>query len=192
MNSLVLGATALWIAIQPWQTAGEIPALRASADYAADMKELAAIDRLVGSWDLDVAYYHDDGRVEHRPGEWHFAWILDGRTVQDVWRVPATEPRAAPRGYGTTIRAWDPDLGAWRGTWVSELSEGTTTFIASAVAGEIVMESQGEEEIFRWIFSDITPESFRWRAVRTADRGRSWQIVQERDARRRHPVDQSR
>ncbi len=184
MNSLLLGAAALWIAIQPWQTAGELAAHRADADAFPDMKELAAIDSLVGSWDLDVAYHHDDGRIEHQPGEWHFAWILDGRAVQDVWRMPGS--------YGTTIRAWDPDLGAWRGTWVSELSDGTTTFIASAIAGEIVMESQGEEEISRWIFSDITPESFHWRAVRTADGGRSWQVVQERDARRRRTADQSR
>ncbi len=185
MRYWIPGLTAVWIAIQPWTAAGELPGLLAAGGSAADEKDLAAFGRLVGSWDLDVVYHHDDGRIEHRPGEWHFAWILGGRAIQDVWRVPAAGPGEMPRGYGTTIRVWDTDLGAWRVTWVSGLDGGTTSFIASAIAGEIVMESQGEEEIFRWIFSDITPTSFHWRAVGTPDGGRTWVVAQEMVARRR-------
>lgn len=164
----------LWGGFQQGLHAAELPGLVAERGSPADAKELAGFGRLVGSWDLDVVYHHEDGRIEHRPGEWHFSWILEGRAIQDVWHVPAVEPGAAPRVYGTTIRAWDPELGAWRVTWVSGLSGGTTSFIASAIAGEIVMESQGEEQISRWIFSDITP-----------DGGRNWLVVQEMSARRR-------
>ncbi len=141
--------------IQPWTAPASCPG-SSRRRAAADAKDLADFGRLVGSWDLDVVYHHDDGRIEHRPGEWHFAWILEGRAIQDVWRVPGAGPGDPLRGYGTTIRVWDPELGAWRVTWVSGLGGGQTSFIASAIAGEIVMESQGEDEIFRWIFSDIT------------------------------------
>jgi len=165
----------------------ELPGLVASTPSAPDAEAAKAFGRLVGSWDLDVAYHHEDGRIEHRPGEWHFAWILEGRAIQDVWRVPGAGPADPPRGYGTTIRAWDPELEAWRVTWVSGLGGGTTAFIASAIGGEIVMESQGEEEIFRWIFSDITPNSFHWRAIGSPDGGRTWVVAQEMDARRRAP-----
>lgn len=184
---LIAFAALFWTAFMPCARAAELPGLLATGGPAADEKELADFGRLVGSWDLDVAYHRDDGRIEHRPGEWHFAWILEGRAIQDVWRVPGAGPGEPPRGYGTTIRSWDPELDAWRVTWVSGLGGGTTEFIASAIGGEIVMESQGEEEIFRWIFSDITPTSFRWRAVGSPDRGRTWVVAQEMVARRRAP-----
>ena len=99
--------------------------------------------------------------------------------------MPGAGPADPPRGYGTTIRAWDPELEAWRVTWVSGLGGGTTAFIASAIGDEIVMESQGEEEIFRWIFSDITPDSFHGRALGSSDGGRTWVVAQEMNARRR-------
>ena len=74
----------LWTAFVPCARAAELPGLLASGGPAADGKELAEFGRLVGSWDLDVAYHRDDGRIEHRPGEWHFAWILEGRAIYVV------------------------------------------------------------------------------------------------------------
>ena len=187
MHRIVLGAALLCIVPAPCTRAGELPGLLAHGSAATDAKDLADFGRLVGSWDLDVAYHHDDGRIEHRPGEWHFAWILEGRAIQDVWRVPGTGPVDPLRGYGTTIRAWDPELGAWRATWVSGLGGGLTSFIASAVGGEIVMESQGQDEIFRFIFSDITDDSFHWRALGSPDGGKIWVLAREMNARRRGP-----
>lgn len=165
--------------------AADLPGLVTDVPSAPIAEELAAFGRLIGSWDVEVLYHLEDGRVERRPGEWHFAWILEGRAIQDVCRVLTPEGRDLPVGYGTTIRAFDADLGAWRATWVSALTGGTISFIASPIAGEIVMESQGEREIRRWIFSDITSDSFRWRAVSTPDEGATWVIAQEMSARRR-------
>jgi hypothetical protein len=187
MHRIIIGAALLWAIPACCARAGELPGLLAQGSAATDARELADFGRLVGSWDLEVAWHHDDGRIEHRRGEWHFAWILEGRAIQDVWRVPGAGPGDPPRGYGTTIRAWDPELEAWRVTWVSGLGGGATSFIASALGGEIVMESQGEEEVFRWIFSDITPDSFHWRALGSTDGGSTWVVAQEMDARRRAP-----
>ena len=39
----------------------------------------------------------------------------------------------------------------------------------------------------RWIFSDITADSFRWRALGSPDGGKTWVVAQEMDARRRGP-----
>jgi hypothetical protein len=59
-------------------------------------------------------------------------------------------------------------------------------FLAHSVEDEIVLEGSFEEGVqTRWIFSDITPESFSWRAVDSSDDGESWTLVQEMEARRR-------
>ena len=174
----------LWPGVAAAAPAGELPGLVAAVP-AAHGKELADFGRLVGSWDLDVVLHLGDGRTERRPGEWHFRWILDGRAIQDVLRVPGAGPSDPPIGYGTAIRAWDPELDAWRVTWVNGFGDGTTSFLASAVGGEVVMESLGEEEILRWTFSRITPTAFHWRAARSPDGGRTWVVAQELDARRR-------
>ena len=49
---------------------------------------------LIGSWELEVTAYDDHGNVTHSTGEAHFAWILEGLAVQDVF----INPRLADRG----------------------------------------------------------------------------------------------
>jgi hypothetical protein len=42
---------------------------------------------LIGSSDLDVTRFLDDGSERRRQGEWHFGWALEGRAIQDIWIV---------------------------------------------------------------------------------------------------------
>jgi len=42
----------------------------------------------VGSWDVEVFDLESDGARRVSRGEWHFAWILEGRAMQDVLMVP--------------------------------------------------------------------------------------------------------
>jgi hypothetical protein len=69
---------------------------------------------LVGSWDIEVSEFADDGSTLRRAGEWHFGWILEGRAIQDVWIVPQRGARenmdAVANGnyYGTTLRVYGP------------------------------------------------------------------------------------
>jgi hypothetical protein len=50
---------------------------------------------------------------------------------------------------------------------------------------EIVLEGSFEEGVTtRWIFSDITPDSFSWRNVDSADGGDTWTLKQEMKGRR--------
>jgi len=176
--------TALSISMMPdaLGAAGPVPHLA---------RELMQFGRFVGSWDLDVIYFAEDGSVRrHVAGEWHFGWALEGRAVADVWMVPpraerqATEP--APGEYGMTLRFYDPRLGAWRSTWHGPVSGIVWPFIARQVGDEMVLERTDEQgELVRWIFSDISDDSFRWRAVRSADDGGTWRVEQTMAATRR-------
>lgn len=85
-------------------------------------------DQLIGSWEVDVFDYKPDGTRRVSSGEWHFAWVLEGRAVQDVLIVP---PRGARRlrevpgpgnRYGTTIRVYDPSRDAWNVTWFNPVA----------------------------------------------------------------------
>ena len=88
----------------------------AASSRSPEIPESAdAYDWLIGSWDLDVVGYDDEGNVTHSAGEAHFAWVLEGRAVQDVFINPRRSDRgpASPRfanWYGTTIRIYDPTI----------------------------------------------------------------------------------
>src|SRR5579884_2956552 len=68
---------------------------------------------LVGSWELEVLRYRSiDLRGQNLIGEAHFAWVLEGRAIQDVWIMPAISERTSHSDrtnnmYGTTLRVWD-------------------------------------------------------------------------------------
>src|SRR6267142_623163 len=77
---------------------------------------------LIGSWELDVCYNLVDVSASGIKGEVHFAWVLEGRAVQDVWIYPPRSQRRdgldkSVNTYGTTLRIWDPKIQAWRVTW---------------------------------------------------------------------------
>jgi hypothetical protein len=154
-------------------------------------RELMQFGRFVGSWDLDVIYFAEDGSIRrHLAGEWHFGWALEGRAIVDVWMVPpraerqATEP--APGEYGMTLRFYDPRLGAWRSTWHGPVNGIVWPFIAREIGDEMVLERTDEQgEQVRWIFSEISHDNFRWRAVRSADGGATWRVEQTMAATRR-------
>jgi hypothetical protein len=139
----------------------------------------------VGSWDLEVVSHRPDGSTETVPGEWHFAWVLGGYAVQDVWIAPSRAHRAAHPGHdegewGTTLRFYDPDLGAWRSTWVGPRRHVVRPFLARAEGDEIVLEARFEEGVLtRWIFFDVRPDTFRWRNVESDDDGATWRLLQE-------------
>jgi hypothetical protein len=122
---------------------------------------------LIGSWDLDVAWYDDHGAVTRQTkGEWHFAWALDGRAVADIWITPSRAQRAVEGDgeWGLTIRLHDPELGAFRSIWMGPKHAVVMTFIGHPGADSITLEAREPKSAkTRWIFTDITPTSFHWR-----------------------------
>lgn len=147
--------------------------------------DLAAEDRIfepfIGSWDLVVTWYEGGEVVRTADGEWHFAWVLEGRAVQDVWIVPRREQREAGAElyeYGTSLRFPDPAVGGWRSTWVGPMQRSVRTFVARRVGDDVVLETELDDgRVMRWTFSDIAERSFSWTNSTRGDDG-TWDVTQ--------------
>jgi hypothetical protein len=147
----------------------------------------SAYDWLIGDWAADV-YDYENGEKRVSKGEWHFSWVLEGRAIQDVWIVPKREDRnertpANHNRYGTTIRIFDPKIGAWRVFWFNPVTQDRAE-LSRKVGNAIVQQSVNDESFSRWIFDDIKPNSFVWRGETSNDGGKTWQLDAEFHARR--------
>lgn len=145
---------------------------------------------LIGDWDVRVVDYADDGTRSESHGEWHFAWVLEGRAIQDVWIDP---PRAQRKPgisrennrYGTTLRVFDPTDKTWKITWFNPVSGGHDEFIAKRVGQDVVQTGRDlHGNPMRWVFTDICADSFHWYGERSHDNGRTWKLEVEFFARR--------
>lgn len=143
--------------------------------------------QFVGDWEIDAQYFLPDGTHPKGKGELHVGWILNGRAIQDVWMGHIDNPPAGfpPISFGTTVRFYDPKIDAWHCVWIAPLSGIVQTFVARRVGDEIVLEGKTKDGYpERWIFSEITPRSFRWRSVESHDNQRTWQLTEEMSIRR--------
>jgi len=149
---------------------------------------------LVGSWELDVLHYRgEDMSSQNLKGEAHFAWALEGRAIQDVWIMPQVRDRKADADrlnnmYGTTLRMWDPALGAWRIRWFNPVSGHEERQTGRRVGDEIVqVGARPDGTATRWRFTEITNDSFRWLGEALAADGKTWKLEGEFRAHRMHP-----
>jgi hypothetical protein len=117
---------------------------------------------LIGSWSLDVRHHGVDVSGRGLTGEAHFAWVLDGRAVQDVWLIHRRAPEG-PRMYGSTLRAWDAAAGLWRVTWTDPTTGQRDQLVGRLVGEDLIqLGTHASGTPIRWAFRDITPSSFRW------------------------------
>ena len=145
---------------------------------------------LIGSWELDVVGYDDEGNVIHTVGEAHFARVLEGRAMQDVF----INPRRSDRGpdspkfanwSGTTIRIYDPSIQAWRVNWFNPHDGIRAELIGRRRGKDIVQEGKFPDGTpIRWSFSEITEDSCCWRGERLEPDGRTWRLQVEFRAQR--------
>jgi hypothetical protein len=153
-------------------------------------EDVDAYGWLIGSWELDVLRYRVDMTGRELKGEVHFACVLEGRAVQDVWIMPRRSERTetADRGanmYGTTLRVWDPNIQAWRVTWINPVTGVRDELIGRWVGREVVQIGRHSDGTpIRWIFSEITPESFRWTGEVLETDGKTWRLEGEFRAKR--------
>jgi hypothetical protein len=162
-----------------------IERLGAAGPFPPDADKLMLYGRLVGEWDIDWVGFDDSGKaVERRRGEWHFAWVLGGRGVQDViWAAGAP-----PEQYGTTLRCWDAQLGAWRVVFMSPGDREFVTLVGRPEGDRIVQDvtdRSPDAPVERWTFSEITDAEFLWQAETSSDGGRTWAVTHEIRASRR-------
>jgi hypothetical protein len=142
-------------------------------------EELMLFGQFVGSWDASWSGIGVDGRqAVDVPGEVHFGWALGGRAVIDTWAVPkgAEWADATPRPgfFGSTIRFYDPDLGAWRSTWMDPPNGVVRRFIGRPERGDIVLLSNEQWPHLRWSFTQIRADSATWRAEIRLDESSLW------------------
>ncbi len=152
-------------------------ALLADGPAAQYREKLMLFGQFVGDWDFDGIEYHADGSRVTDKGEIEFGWVLGGRAVQDVW-IERERSDGHVKTYGTTLRVYDPKMDAWRIIWVDPPTGALQTMVARKVGDQIVLEGKDPDGIaIRWIFSEIKPDSFHWRAERLT--GASWRVYEE-------------
>jgi hypothetical protein len=151
---------------------------------------LSLFGRFVGSWDVESVVYDLDGSERREPCEWHFAWVLGGRAVQDV----LFRAGAPPQQRGTTLRAYDERSGLWHVTWTAPAAGQFVHLVARAVPEGILLEGRTADgrSDERWRFSEIRPDAFTWRGECSLDGGRSWRLQQVMQARRRRGAGRGR
>lgn len=144
-------------------------------------EELNLFGQFVGDWEIiEDRYLQSNGRWITQQGELHWRWILEGRALQDVWlSIDEKTQKCIPNG--TTIGFYDPKIDAWHCTWISPTQGAVKIFIGRKIGDEIVLEmvSTGHSERVKWIFSEMTGDSFRWRSERSEDEGKTWNLREE-------------
>ena len=152
----------------------------------ANLKEkLMLFGQFVGDWDIvDARYIQKNGTWLNMKGEVHFGWILGGTAIQDVW-MGCRGGSEKMIMFGTTVRFYDPKIDAWHSTWLSPLKGLVQTFIGKKVGNDIILEHVTAENYpEKWIFSQITPTSFRWHSEETHDKGKTWLLTEEMQIQR--------
>lgn len=146
---------------------------------------------LIGSWELDVLHYWGaDVSALGLKAEVHFGWVLEGLAVQDVWIMPRRSDRTGTLDkklnmYGTTLRVWDPTIEAWRITWRNPAGDHHEDQIGRRSGKDIVqVGTRPDGTPTRWMFTEITPDSFRWTGESLNPDGRTWVLEGEFRARR--------
>ena len=172
-------------------TSAFLEALGADGPSADRAGKMDLYGRFIGSWDLDVRQFAEDGRERRRAGEWHFGWALEGRAIQDVWIVPPRgelrhgDAAANVNSCGTTLRVYDPRIDAWQVQWSDPVTQTFLQMIGRAEGDDIVqLGTRADGQLVRWSFSEISPDSFRWRGEISADNGASWRLQVDFSARR--------
>ena len=145
---------------------------------------------LVGSWELDVYRYVVDVADRHIKGEVHAGWVLEGRAVQDVWIMPRVSDRPSYQDrvtnmYGTTLRIWDPAIEAWRIIWRNPVTGHSEEQIGRRNGNDIVqVGARPDGTPTRWMFTEITRDSFHWTGESLNPDGKTWSLGGEFRGRR--------
>jgi hypothetical protein len=150
-------------------------ALRAGGPHPDHADELMLFGQFVGSWSFDAVKLQRDGTRQDLRGEWHFAWVLEGRAIQDVLISPPRSEAGTRFDYGTTLRFYDPLQQRWWITYVTPVGREVHQLFARPSGDQIQLEGiapDGTHEL--WSFTDIGPDSFVWRGQTSSDGGRTW------------------
>jgi hypothetical protein len=159
--------------------------LPANGPFPGLEEKLALFGQFVGDWQIvEDRYLQDDGTWIKSRGELHIGWILEGRALQDTF-MTFDEKTHKMIPDGTTLRYYDPRIDGWHVVWFSPVQGAIKTLTGRKVGDEIVLERATDEGyLVKWIFSEITPSSFRWHSEESRNSGKTWSLREEMRIRR--------
>lgn len=160
-----------------------------AAEYA---ERLMLYGQFVGTWTTETTDYLPDGSLARSQWDLRFAWVLEGRAIQDLWITPPRQgARSVPwkspgNRYSTTLRVYDPQIDGWHILWLNPPSGTILRQLARKVGDCIIQTGAADSngDFTRWVYRDITKDSFHWFGERSTDGGTTWSIEQEMRARR--------
>lgn len=164
-----------------------LPANGAHADHA----DRDTFGQFVGTWDMDIEFFDRAGRlIYHGKGVWSFAWVLDGRAIQDVLvYANRTAPHSlAPhrRNIGTSLRWYDRDAAQWVVIWLGTNTGNIAMLRGGRARDDIHLFGEDPDgTAYQWMFTDITPSAFHWIGSVSEDGRQSWRVEQDMKATRR-------
>lgn len=150
--------------------------------------KLMLFGQFVGEWDFDWRNVDGNGNERKVKGEWIFSWTLQGNAVQDLFICPSREyNKLNPQPdaeYGTTIRIYNPQKDAWD---IFYGCKGEATLLeAKSEDSKIVLTCLNAPDFqMKWVFSDITHDSFHWQCISSSDEGATWNVWGELLAHRK-------
>ena len=175
----------------PVPHSGFAETLHAAGPHPSLGQHADTFGRLIGSWEGEYRDQDDPGQPpETGLMEVHFGWVLQGRAVQDTWIAPRRNAAAASgstlkrQTYGTTVRVFHPELAAWRAVWLNPIKGERTDLLGRRIGDDIVQFCLDADRPEKWVFSEITVRSFRWRAFLLGDDGVTWRVDTEFHLRR--------
>ena len=165
-----------------------LDALTATRPLAEHSSKLQLFGQFVGSWSIEGRFFEPDGETEEHEAEWHFGWVLEGRAIQDVLIRPPRAKRhldGTEHECGTTLRVYHPRMDCWQIVWIAPTAGRVVCLVARDRGHEIWIEGTSPEGyLYRWTFSEITADGFRWQGHQSGDAGQTWFRGQEMVAHR--------
>jgi hypothetical protein len=159
-----------------------LDALFTSGPHPSLGKHAETYGRLIGSWAGEFNDRLPNGKQETGAMEVHFGWVLQGLAIQDVWIAPSRTARkagatASRDTYGTTLRIFQRDIEAWHVLWFNPVRNVRNELLGKRVGDDIVqLGLDANSAPTKWVFTNITPNSFVWQAhVLDAD-GVTWRL----------------
>lgn len=139
--------------------------------------------RIMGSW---AGEYREIGESGEQRGqmEVHLYWVLEGRAVQDVWITPSRKEMSTrgipPLYWGSTMRIFDAATESWRMFWFNPVEPFVRGELVGRRVGDDIVQlgSYGDTPI-KWVFEDITANSFAWRGYWMGPGGGDWNLSTE-------------
>lgn len=136
---------------------------------------MAQFGRYVGDWKIEDEAFAQDGSgwAPGKGARWVFECIGDGTAVQDYWM-----PNGG--GYGTNLRTYNPETGAWEIVWAAQSQNGLMHISATQDEnGNVVMDVQKpvQDPPRRITFFPPTDNGWNWVMEMSFDEGETWTEV---------------